>query len=157
MRHCARCHYDLRDLPAGLCPECGRVFDPADEATYLARVGWLQTRWPVVLSLTATILPLLCWLMMQLTWLLATLCLGHRPRPSMDDPKSIAAIAPFYLATLMLIPLALAGAMAMPLIACVHRTWRRAVVLGGVGVALIVIGIGLLRWDPFDVAEWFMD
>lgn len=31
---CLGCGYLLRDLPNPICPECGRGFDPLDEATY---------------------------------------------------------------------------------------------------------------------------
>jgi hypothetical protein len=32
--HCVGCEYDLRGLAAGVCPECGRPFDPADLRTF---------------------------------------------------------------------------------------------------------------------------
>jgi hypothetical protein len=31
---CRGCTYDLLGLPAGVCPECGRAFDPADPSTF---------------------------------------------------------------------------------------------------------------------------
>lgn len=31
---CLNCFYDLRGLPTGRCPECGRAFDPDDPRTY---------------------------------------------------------------------------------------------------------------------------
>ncbi len=31
---CLRCYYDLRGLPEPRCPECGRLFNPADPRTY---------------------------------------------------------------------------------------------------------------------------
>jgi hypothetical protein len=34
---CPDCGYDLRGLPSGQCPECGRAFDPSDPASYLGR------------------------------------------------------------------------------------------------------------------------
>ena len=36
---CLGCGYDLRGLPEDRCPECGRVFDPGDSATFLCRQG----------------------------------------------------------------------------------------------------------------------
>lgn len=117
-------------------------------------------RWLLGLSLAATMLPLLCWLSLHLTWLVAMLALGHQPRPSIDDPKDIAAIIPFYWATLilmMLSPLAI-GVLVLPLAAALlHLRWRRAALLTCVGMLSIVIGIALLRRDPFDVWVWFMD
>jgi hypothetical protein len=38
--HCRDCGYDLRTLPAGRCPECGRPFDP--DAVPLAEIPWLH-------------------------------------------------------------------------------------------------------------------
>jgi len=34
VRYCKQCSYDLRALPAGICPECGRAFDPDDRHTF---------------------------------------------------------------------------------------------------------------------------
>ena len=43
-RYCRRCSYDLRLLPAGACPECGRAFDPKDRKSFRSRprmaAGW---------------------------------------------------------------------------------------------------------------------
>ncbi len=36
-RYCRGCGYSLRGLSAGKCPECGRPFDPANEATLSRR------------------------------------------------------------------------------------------------------------------------
>lgn len=160
MRLCTRCHYDLRDLPAGPCPECGRDFDPADERTYITGPDARAARWLNRACLTVTMLPLFCWLMMQVTWLLAMLSLGHRPRPSIDDPKDIAAITPFYWATLILLilmPLAIGGLLVLPLSALSQHRWRRMALPMCVGGLSIVLGVTLLRWDPFDVSVWFMD
>ncbi len=43
-RYCRRCGYELRGLTAPRCPECGRVFDPANPRTYRRRPirRWLQ-------------------------------------------------------------------------------------------------------------------
>ena len=35
-RRCRGCDYALDGLPAGVCPECGRAFDPGDPSTFLA-------------------------------------------------------------------------------------------------------------------------
>lgn len=34
--HCQRCGYNLRGVPSGRCPECGRAFDANDPTTYRA-------------------------------------------------------------------------------------------------------------------------
>lgn len=35
-KYCLGCRYDLRGLESNRCPECGRVFDPADARTWAA-------------------------------------------------------------------------------------------------------------------------
>jgi predicted amidophosphoribosyltransferase len=32
---CKNCQYDLRQLQAHRCPECGQAFDPTEPSTYL--------------------------------------------------------------------------------------------------------------------------
>lgn len=160
MRLCAQCRYDLQGLPAGPCPECGQRFDPADDATFYIRTNWYERPWFTGLCVATVLLPLHCWLMLHLTWVVARLSLGYWPRPSLDDPKGIAVIGPLLWATLILIvlmPLALAGLWVLPMIALSRGRWMRAAVQLFAGVMLITIGIALLRWDPFDVAVWFMD
>jgi hypothetical protein len=160
MRLCIRCRYDLRDLPAGPCPECGQRFDPADARTYLTSSEASASRWLFGLSLAAALLPLLCWLSLHLTWLVAILALGHQPRPSIDDPKDIAAIVPFYWLTLilmMLSPLAIGGLLLLPLSALSRHQWRRIALRACLAVFAIVLGVALLRWDPVNAGVWFMD
>lgn len=41
---CRGCTYDLQGLPAGVCPECGRAFDPADPATFWDLVSRHRTQ-----------------------------------------------------------------------------------------------------------------
>jgi hypothetical protein len=40
---CLSCKYDLSNLAEHRCPECGRVFDPADSSTFL-QLGCFEPR-----------------------------------------------------------------------------------------------------------------
>ena len=43
---CLKCRYSLAALPRGVCPECGRAFDPTDPATfYVPRMLMLSAGW----------------------------------------------------------------------------------------------------------------
>jgi hypothetical protein len=42
--HCPQCGYSLRGLPENRCPECGRVFDPAEFT------GTFVPRWPELMA-----------------------------------------------------------------------------------------------------------
>jgi len=45
-KFCLSCKYSLVALPRGVCPECGRGFDPADPATfYVPRMFMLSPGW----------------------------------------------------------------------------------------------------------------
>lgn len=94
------------------------------------------------------------------TWIIAWVSLGHRPRPMLDDPKSIgAAVNVACLVTygvLMLLPgVAVGGFLLQFLVPARHRNERiRCAML------LVVIYFALvafLRLDPLSVVEWFMD
>jgi hypothetical protein len=43
--YCRACHYSLTGLPETRCPECAAVFDPADPATFLARLPSRTSKW----------------------------------------------------------------------------------------------------------------
>jgi hypothetical protein len=88
---CKQCQYDLRELPENRCPECGQPFNPDDPATYHRRAK-AHPRWPLWLTCVGAGYPWLCVLMLYLTWVVAAISLGHRPRPYyVDDPKFIGS------------------------------------------------------------------
>jgi hypothetical protein len=39
-KYCIRCEYALEGVSGGVCPECGRGFDPDDPLTFVARPRW---------------------------------------------------------------------------------------------------------------------
>lgn len=94
------------------------------------------------------------------TWFVAWLSLGHRPRPSLDDPKSIGVVvdALCFFCGLMLIGFpvaALEGIVLQFLIS--GYSWAQRFLRGVLLVALWLCMIGLLRWDPLKVVEWYFD
>lgn len=116
--------------------------------------------------------PLLILGSLYATWLTAWCVLGHRPRSSLDDPKSISPIVDVpYLSTflllygvvfiLLLCPVLLSAEVAdiiskgrdKPL----KEAARRLVVPILWGLFLWVSSIVLLRWDPLRVGDWYMD
>jgi len=51
--YCRRCFYDLRNLPRHRCPECDRVFDPANPRTYRTTTTRRWKRFVLYLALSA--------------------------------------------------------------------------------------------------------
>ncbi len=51
MRLCPQCFYNLQDLQASACPECGTHFNPADTSSYLMRKPSWPARHPAALLL----------------------------------------------------------------------------------------------------------
>jgi hypothetical protein len=65
--YCVRCNYDLHGLPSRHCPECGQLFDPTDDRTFL-RVPKRPKSYATVLA--AYLVPLTA---SALLWLTASL------------------------------------------------------------------------------------
>lgn len=95
-------------------------------------------------------------------WLLSWWLLGHQPRITLDDPKSIAGASwmHYITATALMawLPLAFVGILANAQHLFVRRpSWPRA----GLRLAIIVtLWLGaflLLRADPGDVMTWWID
>jgi hypothetical protein len=117
--------------------------------------------------LLAWIYPLLPLLALYATWLAGWAMLGHRPRPSLDDPKDIGgAVDAFYLVAALLlftfpIGCAVVAAMGIPVTIWYVRSrtesWRRAVLLALVLAGIYAACLLLLKWDPLQVLYWYMD
>jgi hypothetical protein len=93
-------------------------------------------------------------------WFSAWITLGHRPRPSLDDPKSIGMFVDLACsaAAILLIgfPAFVLAGLALQLADVNREIWKRlfnCVFLSGLWYAAIMF----LRWDPFDVVLWIFD
>ena len=94
------------------------------------------------------------------TWLVAWLSLGHMPRPSLDDPKSISVLVdvPYMVTGLLLVAFpaaALAGAVV--LLSSPRHSWVQRILGCSIYVVVWIFAISFLRWDPLEVGTWFMD
>ncbi|MGE3182214.1 MAG: hypothetical protein AB7N71_11335, partial [Phycisphaerae bacterium] len=90
--HCLKCEYDLRGVADCRCPECGRAFDPDDDATFATPEDVLspRQRWLFRILRVIALAPLIPHVFLVAAWLSAWEMLGHPPSPYVDDPKSIS-------------------------------------------------------------------
>jgi hypothetical protein len=125
----------------------------------------LAIRHWVAVWLLAFLYPI--WLLgsFYMTWLIAWVELGHRPRPMLDDPKSIGGfldIAYYFPGVLVmfmpiLAPIGLAASFFCPINTqhVKRHTWHAA--LAVLYVVLCAIALLTLRSDPGRVVEWWFD
>ncbi len=95
-------------------------------------------------------------------WLLSWAVLGHMPRVSIDDPQDIDGASWMQSVTLV----AMCGVLPVAACALVLNVWhvadaRRgwAAMLGRVVAlaAFLFAAFACMRWDPWRVAEWWID
>lgn len=158
---CLDCQYELRGLPSGPCPECGRVFDIRDLRTF--DCGAFR-RWSLRrLTLTTLVAAAMPWAQCAVlhlgpvAWLVQ---FGRWPSLSpIDDPGEMAAY-PVLMALALLLAVATITAVAIGS-SCVAWATRysfwRAVGLAGLGAAVWLGGVWVLRADPLGVTAWLMD
>ncbi|QDV61460.1 hypothetical protein [Crateriforma conspicua] len=100
-----------------------------------------------------------------MTWWIAWHLLGHRPRPSLDDPKSIGGILDFlyyvpgiFLVLMpILVPIGLASSFLFPI-----NVQRKTRCVLGIALLVLYVTIGAfvfrtLRSDPNHVVRWWLD
>lgn len=124
-------------------------------------------RMPRVMLAIVWTYPLMPLVGLYVTWLVAWITLGHQPRASLDDPKSISPLVDVpYLVTALLIvtmPLGLIGGISFGIFLTawwVHSRGggrARSVLLIAALLALYVGAFALLHWDPVHVLYWYMD
>ena len=106
--------------------------------------------------------PLLPTLSLYAQWLLSWYLLGHRPQPSLDDPKSIAGASWMHpvTATALLLSLpAFAATIAFNLIHLIvaRDAWRRAAARALLLLAAWAAPYLLINLDPGSVVYWWLD
>lgn len=131
----------------------------ADDDTVLPNSRWTVFAWSV-----AYFYPLIATACFYSSWLLAWVCLGHMPRPMLDDPKFIGGVMDFaYLLSMfalvslpVLTPICFASSFFCPLRFVRNRVNKAAIF----AIAYIAVAVGLfllLRLDPGHVVEWLFD
>jgi hypothetical protein len=125
-----------------------------------------SSRWLKWLMLLASSYSLLLLFSLYMTAIVAAICLGHWPRPSLDDPKYISPVVeiPYALTACLLMGLPV-GVVLNIVVLFVHaiRLWEARVPLSRhvwpwlFGGMLWMLGILVLSWDPLGVLYWYMD
>ena len=120
------------------------------------------SRWLAFFAHATAAYPLLLLGSLYGEWLLSWWVLGHRPRPSLDDPKSIDATIWMHIVTyLALRGFAPAGCVAVvlnTLYAINHRVRGSRLLVRVAVIAALWLGtFALLRWDPGLVLFWWFD
>lgn len=168
-RYCLSCSYPLDGLDKPRCPECGRGFRADDSTTYATAETQKGTpsRWIAIAAWVTAIYPALGLASLYTTWMTAWFVLGHRPRPSLDDPLSISPIVdiPYAVASIFLNGSLFAAAISLPfLVAAMLELFKarcsmRAVVLLGPPLFIWVASVILVPLDLYfgSVLYWYLD
>ena len=114
--------------------------------------------------LTAVLLcPIALLASLYTTWLIAWMILGHMPRPSLDDPKSISGWVdlPYNLTLLLMtaFPAALVGGVFWIMWCGVRGKLSKLATVSALAalVTLWIAALMAIRLDPWRVGDWFMD
>ena len=127
------------ESPAGLVRQSGQ-----------GRLALTAVEW---LALAPPFLPLAA---LYGAWLLAWTLLGHRPRPALNDPaESLGPI--YYLSGVAFFLTPVLGIISLSSVALFSTPRRRAVLGTLLLVGLWLVVLGLLRWDPLQVVDWWLD
>ena len=102
------------------------------------------------------------------TWIAGRLQLGYWPRSSIDDPQNIGGLFfPFYyglteLVAIIAFPMFILTVTALTVfgVICIYQRpdgWKVRSLELGLTLAMHVIVVVLLAWDPLQVVRWFFD
>lgn len=162
--HCKLCDYKLDGLPAGVCPECGEGFDPANPRSYAnmsarALAGWGGLLWWVLVVSNAVVVSPVVFA--SLAAVDARQELGRWPAPMMDDPNSLTLALPFdelfegsfwlaFFATVVAIVTSLTA-----IATGTKRKWRTWILYGCLGLLGPVLLFGGCALSPH--VAWMLD
>lgn len=108
----------------------------------------------------ALIYPVFAIFVVHVEWLLGWYSLGHPPIPSMDDPKFIEGSSWMHPLTGVILGGLYLFFLVTPVLATIlgFRQSSKFAVLTLLCYALGFVGlIGMCRWDPLQVMEWWFD
>lgn len=126
-------------------------------------VAW-GYRLPLLVWLVAFFYPVLVALGIYASWIVAWVCLGHMPRPSLDDPGRIGGVMDWvYPASILalvsvpvLAPLCFFSSFLCPLRLSKNPSLQW-LFLGSIYLSLCGVIIAIMRSDPGRVIEWWFD
>jgi hypothetical protein len=163
--YCLGCSYALVGLEESRCPECGRVFDPADLTTYSAKPdGGKRARdakWVERVLISAGLVPLCANAMGFVALIGARVHLGRWPhRMGWDDPKDLGWVYELTLLSMLLLVAsfpALLLVIMLSIYLAATGVWERLLRGGLIAISVWVCGFVLLRFDPAQVWLWMFD
>lgn len=140
-------------LVSKIKPERG----PSDFASRALFVKW-------IIWLVAFFYPVIAAICFYSSWLVAWVCIGHMPRPMLDDPKSIGGVMDFaYLISMLallsapvLTPLCFFSSFSRPTQTTRSR-WLERICLPIVYIAICGSIYATIRFDPGRIVEWWFD
>jgi hypothetical protein len=111
-----------------------------------------------IASWASALQPAIILLYLYATWITAWCALGHRPRPSLDDPKFISPIVevPYVMFAFSLFfgwLICACTGLLLAVICCARRSTSPLVAV----LLAWLAGYLALMWDPLDVLYWYMD
>jgi len=158
---CRVCRYDLRLLPAGLCPECGAHFDPAVTGTFLA-VYKRPPRWVHGVYLLCALHPVMVLAMFYGLMGMARIELGRWPVAYQDDPAfyGLDWLLDVMAMSCMVFPVAIGLGLGLGVFLLARDSqkgryvgvWRLVLVVAGWPLFFLMVYL-----DPGGCWNWFLD
>ncbi len=155
MIRCLTCGYSLQGDRAGICPECGRAFDPREPAHQAQALG--LPRWYHCGAAVLVGWPLLVLAVLNAAYVMV------RPRSAGHAPWESGALEFLLLALGLISPLVLLAIPALLLWGDGHLIWRRtprgwgwALKYGALAVAAWGLAVMWVLRDPSGLVGWLL-